>query len=127
MGQKPSAHKPKLPLIWILRCQNRTHNPNPEQPIKFQYHKTRRKSIEKDYQKVNSVNQSEGPKGGCSAEQGCRMVKTQGPQIARTKSEPNLAFGEKRHRHRRKSGRSTRTVVQKFGYEIQDIDDFLTK
>lgn len=50
MGQKSSSlsrpsTKPRLSLTWVLRTQRATQNPNPEQPIKFQY-KARRRSVE---------------------------------------------------------------------------------
>lgn len=64
----------------------------------------------------------------------CQIVKTQNVPI-RTKSEPTL-FPEKtreKHRHRRKSTRDVtkyernEKIVQQFGYEIEDVDAFLTK
>ncbi|KAK9886129.1 hypothetical protein WA026_014915 [Henosepilachna vigintioctopunctata] len=60
MGQKPSRmsgrfNKSKLPLLWILGKTEATHNPNPEQPIKFQY-KTRRKISLKDKTVTNNNN-----------------------------------------------------------------------
>lgn len=65
----------------------------------------------------------------------CKIIKTQNNKPARTKSEPNLLVVEKRdkYKHRRKSARLIKyerseedELVQQFGYEIQNIDDFLT-
>ncbi|EFA10618.1 uncharacterized protein LOC103314375 isoform X3 [Tribolium castaneum] len=107
MGQKPSTLGGRQ---WIFR---REHHPNPEQPIKFQY-KTRRKH----QQERTSVGNNEVK---------CRIVKTQ--NVLRTKSEPNLSVERKeRHRHRRKNRiKENWGGGERFGYEIQDVDDFLTK
>lgn len=68
----------------------------------------------------------------CSETTQCKIIiKTENvPPPTRAKSEPNL-MAEKRekHRHRRKSSRSRRDskILPQFGYEIQDIDEFLNK
>lgn len=121
MGQKPSnlggrLSNKQLPLTWIFRRERRTCNPNPEQPIKFQYKTRRKHSPEEKIHNNLSKNVNEVK---------CRIVKTQ--NVLRTKSEPNLNVDRKdRHKHRRKRIREDWGVEQ-FGYEIQDVDDFLTK
>lgn len=132
MGQKPShltakLNKTKLPLSWVLRTEARTtHNPNPEQPIKFQY-KTKRKETKSAGESnktvvLNNLNNNFN-------EVKCRIVKTENAPV-RTKSEPSLVAERNRERHRRrkrsarlKSGRG----LQQFGYEIGDVDAFLSK
>lgn len=168
MGQKPSrlggsrTNKSKLPISWILRGQQITHTPQPEQPIKFQY-KTRRKStdqskhkyITEKYISEQSFKKSEQVKTlnnlNCSTNKSSVVnnvknkkvndfnnkrstVKIQNAPI-RTKSEPSLNLDKVRekHRYRRKSTRdvpkykSEGPIVQQFGYEIEDVDAFLTK
>ncbi|XP_045474820.1 uncharacterized protein LOC123680786 [Harmonia axyridis] len=146
----------KLPLFWMMRRTTSTQNPNPEQPIKFQY-KTRRKkaSTEKtlfpnnnnlrkcsanhNFQTLNNfcrsdTNQTVNNKSNkyCkdknSNEVKCQIIKTQNAPL-RTKSEPNLNQERDRQRHRRKNlkTRSHFSDVQQFGYEIKDIDSFLAK
>lgn len=147
MGQKPSrlggrTNKSKLPISWILRGHQTTHTPNPEQPIKFQY-KTRSKNSEPNKVKSSNDNASNfhtlnNSTNSCSVnklknnEFKCQIAKPQNvPQ--RTKSEPSLVPEKTRHRHRRKSTRDSakygknEKIRQQFGYEIQDVDAFLTK
>jgi hypothetical protein len=154
MGQKPSGlgGKAKLPFSWVFRRQETTCNPTPEQPIRFQY-KTRRKygtqedknqnraNNIKSFNNVNNIktinNLSKAHQSNKNVvkntnvnEVKCRIVKTQ--NALRTKSEPNLMGerGRERHKHRRKSARirdDWEEGVEQFGYEIQDVDDFLTK
>lgn len=136
MGQKPShfalkLNKTKLPLSWVLGTEGRTtHNPNPKQPIKFQY-KTKRKDtkcVEANNKSVvlNNLNAS---KSNNLNEVKCTIIKTQNVPV-RTKSEPSLATDRNRERHRRrkKSARlRTGRNLQQFGYEIGDVDAFLSK
>lgn len=156
MGQKPSSsggnNNQLLPLSWILRRNQRTtHNPNPEQPIKFQY-KTRRKNSSQDNQTNNNKSVNNNTTAiqtlnnlGKQNQSYKKIVKNTNVQDVqqqsnkqnqpfRTKSESNLSEqrAKDKHRHRRKSGRIRKqdwggVVVQKFGYEIQDVDAFLTK
>ncbi|KAL3270113.1 hypothetical protein HHI36_009171 [Cryptolaemus montrouzieri] len=60
MGQKPSQmggryNKSKLPIFWTIGKKQETHNPNPDQPIKFQY-KTRRKNFSKEKTQTSNNN-----------------------------------------------------------------------
>lgn len=128
MGQKPSHPtntKPKLSLTWILRNhQQTTHNPNPEQPIKFQY-KTRRKSVDSNREKP-SANDSYNNKVKLNNE----IVTVNNLNVpVRTKSEPSLNTERVRekHRHKKRSSRSVKQEKSRFGYEINDVDAFLTK
>lgn len=152
MGQKPSHQlgggiNKKLPFSLFLRGHQTTHNPNPEQPIRFQY-KTRRKSrdlqdskhstqnaVNNNIQTINNLSKQNQSNiynvKNTNAEVKCKLVKTQNAPL-RTKSEPNLVpeRNRERHRHRRKPGRiksDWSDDVQQFGYEIQDVDAFLTK
>lgn len=165
MGQKPS--KSKIPLFWLLRFQ-RSRNPNPEQPIRFQY-KTRRKNIEnpdkdncnnaanvikpsRDVKSINSVNNNINNSNNNNninnnnnnqsvltiikntnvSEVQCKIVKTQNATVLplRTKSEPDLIGDKKEKRYRRKSARlkpEDGKQMRQFGYEIEDVNEFLTK
>lgn len=120
MGQKNSTikTKPKLSLTWVLRNQPKPV-PTPE-PIKLQY-KARRRSVE-------------------STRENCIKKDRQSPNYepkirngevpVRTKSEPNLNSDRNRekHRHRKRNSRISKQGKDKrFGYEIQDVDAFLTK
>lgn len=168
MGQKPSQfparRKSRIPLFWLLRFQ-KSSNPSPEQPIRFQY-KTRRKNGDqldketsqkttenncnnlsnvvkspiRDVKTINSVNNNIGCKTNQNAltiikntnlsEVQCKIVKTQNSTPLRTKSEPNLIVEKKEKRYRRKSTRlklENTKQLQQFGYEIEDVDEFLTK
>lgn len=136
MGQKPShftvkLNKTKLPLSLVLRTEGRTtHNPNPEQPIKFQY-KTKRKETKgaENNNKTVVLNNLNVVKSNNLNEAKCRIITTQNAPV-RTKSEPSLVADRNRERHRRKKKsarlRSGRNLEQ-FGYEIGDVDAFLSK
>ncbi|KAJ3642532.1 hypothetical protein Zmor_025300 [Zophobas morio] len=157
MGQKPSSlggrfgSKTQLPFFWLFRRQETTCHPHPEQPIKFQY-KTRRKHVSKEDKNQNrsSGNRSCGDinnirtlnnlkvhqsnktvvKNTNVNEIKCKIIKTQ--NALRAKSEPNLNSerGRDRYKHRRKNCRLSEEWeegIQQFGYEIQDVDDFLSK
>ncbi|KAF5271861.1 hypothetical protein FQA39_LY08001 [Lamprigera yunnana] len=123
MGQKPSVlggrKNKKLPILWILKRQQTIQTPNPEQPIKFQY-KTKRKKTPDELLK-NSI-----------YTKNTKIVKNDNVPV-RTKSEPSLVPEkvQERHRHRKRSKiiqyEKDKTIVQQFGYEIQDVDAFLTK
>lgn len=137
----------KLPFSLFLRTHHTTHNPNPEQPIRFQY-KTRRKSkdlqdskhsnqnaVNNNIQTINNLGKQNQSNiynvKNTNVEVKCKLVKTQYTPV-RTKSEPNLVPERNRdkHRHRRKVGKiknEWNDDVQQFGYEIQDVDAFLTK
>lgn len=129
MGQKPShftikLNKTKLPLSWgILRTE---HNPNPEQPIKFHYKTKRRSNTENN--KTTVLNNIIVAKNNNNLNE-CRIIKAQNAPV-RTKSEPSLVTDRNRERHRRRK-RSARLKsernVQQFGYEIGDVDAFLSK
>lgn len=149
MGQKSShlnekLHKSKIPLIWLLRTERTISHTSPQQPIKFQY-KTKRKGstkcnkengaandrcIQLNNSKLNNDVLNERPNN--TKDTGCRIVKTQNAPL-RTKSESCLTTLKKKsskHRRRRKSTRmknDNAQSIQQFGYEIQDVDDFLTK
>lgn len=129
MGQKSSQFsntKPKLSLTWILRNQHThtTHNPNPEQPIKFQY-KTRRKSVESTREKP-TANDSYNNKVRLNNEV---IINCSSNLPVRTKSEPSLNTErvKEKHRHKKRSSRSVKQEKNRFGYEINDVDAFLTK
>ncbi|XP_044754465.1 uncharacterized protein LOC123313589 [Coccinella septempunctata] len=81
-------------------------------------------------QSVNNVlhKSSKYSKDKNSNEVRCQIIKTQNAPF-RTKSEPNLIQERERQKHRRKNlrSRSHFSDVQQFGYEIEDIDGFLTK
>lgn len=129
MGQKTSvlthpSTKPRLSLTWVLRNQHTTHNPNPEQPIKFQY-KTRRKSVESNREKIQ-------PSSNDVITNQLRLTTNEPVNCAptRTKSEPSLNTERTREKHRHKKRTSRVAKVEKitqFGYEIHDVDAFLTK
>lgn len=132
-------------------------NPNPEQPIKFQY-KTRRKTNEekcnnskgkefsrielKEFSGIKTLNnfteqkRKNKIKNNNEGEVKCRIIKTlNAASPLRTRSEPNLISNEKKEKHRckkkgngkNKDSSSSFDFVQKFGYEIEDVDSFLTK
>ncbi|KAJ8971821.1 hypothetical protein NQ317_002938 [Molorchus minor] len=152
MGQRPSHQvgggiNKRLPFFF-LRGPHTARNPKPEQPIKFQY-KTRRKSRDLHQEannkgtSPNSVNSPQTlnnlgkPKQSNvysvknTNEVKCKLVKAQNVPL-RAKSEPSLVPERSRvkHRHRRKSTMTKSDWsedVQQFGYEIQDVDGFLTK
>lgn len=128
MGQKSShftikLNKTKLPLSWALKTE---HNPNPEQPIKFHYKTKRKTNGEND--KTTVLNNINAVKSNNLNEQvKCRIVKTQNAPV-RTKSEPSLVTERSRHRRRKRSARlKSERTVQQFGYEIGDVDAFLSK
>ena len=152
MGQKPSIlggkFNAKLPLSLVLK-RDHTQNPNPEQPIKFQY-KTRRKKGQggggggnffvEEQKFATATNQNSSNKSQSNFTRStngndvrCKIIKTQSAPI-RTKSEPSLV-GEKckeKHRHSRSRKSSSNRIknenrIQQFGYEIQDVDAFLSK
>lgn len=136
MGQKSShfavrLNKTKLPLSWVLGVEGRTtRNPNPEQPIKFQYKTKRKEERSAENNSVNALNNL-SVKSNNLNEVKCKIIKTQNAPV-RTKSEPSLATDRNRERHRRRK-KSTRLKngrngsVQQFGYEIGDVDAFLCK
>ncbi|XP_074026346.1 uncharacterized protein [Leptinotarsa decemlineata] len=147
MGQRPSHQaggviNKKLPFPLFPHKSQTTHNPNPEQPIKFQY-KTRRKnniqelkcvqqgSVNINNVQLNNLNKLNQSSKNTNVDASCRLIKTQNTPV-RTKSEPNLVpeRNREKHRHRRKSTKiknEWKDENQQFGYEIQDVDDFLTK
>lgn len=169
MGQKPSrltnGNKIRIPLSWLLKPR-RTRNPNPEQPIKFQY-KTRRKHVEnpqndnstfsnnvttniikktnRDIKGIDSANNVNNDitkttnrttiniikNTNISGESRFKIAKTQNSATWRTKSEPNL-LGEYQERRSRqkyqpKNKWNEEEKGKQFGYEIEDIDQFLMK
>ncbi|KAF5298913.1 hypothetical protein FQR65_LT09566 [Abscondita terminalis] len=123
MGQKPSVlggkKTKKLPILWILKGQQTTQTLNPEQPIKFQYKTKRKKQVDQIYPLNLNIKTT-------------KVVKNHNLPV-RTKSEPSLApeKTKERHKHRRKSRNivyeKDKEFVQQFGYEIEDVDAFLTK
>lgn len=135
MGQKPSyfavkLNKAKFPLRWVLRAEGRTtHNPNPEQPIKFQYKTKRKETKTAENTKTVVLNNLATIKSTNCNEVKCKIIKTQNAPV-RTKSDPTLGTNRDRERHRRrkKSSRLRKGEnLQQFGYEIGDVDAFLSK
>lgn len=165
MGQKPSrltnGNKARIPLSWLLKPR-RTRNPNPEQPIKFQY-KTRRKHPQndnstysnnvttnitkpnRDIKRISSVNNVNNDitkatnraalniikNTNISGESQFKIAKKQNSATWRTKSEPNL-LGEyqdrrSRQKYQSKNKWNEEEKTKQFGYEIEDIDEFLMK
>lgn len=193
MGQKPSQLTNKashsLSLQWISKNQKATLNPNPEQPIKFQY-KTKRKIQQNEKNKkgnvtdnnylikkqvnniqltcnnnnnstnnnnnnnnnntisvrtMNEINKTKrnvlnNIKLNNCQEIKCKIIKTENNnnnnKPSRTKSEPNLIIAERKEKYKHRHRKSARLkydkndedeyMMQQFGYEIQNIDDFLT-
>lgn len=144
MGQTPSHlggsfYKLKLPFK-ILHRPETTRTPNPEQPIKFQYRTKRRKQnshqidVANNVQTLNNVNKtqiSNKIKNTNLNEAKCKVIKSQNSP-ERTRSEPNLRGDRSRdkHKHRRRNSpkiKNWNDDVQQFGYDIPDIDSFLTK
>ncbi|XP_060528905.1 uncharacterized protein LOC132703579 [Cylas formicarius] len=149
MGQKPSHQaggrflQDKLRFLFPKEYRT-THNPRPEQPIKFQY-KTTRKTVDKNQQneklppviKIQTINNLKT----CVQVKNTNETKDSKPDqrnVAkqylpmRTKSEPTLAVDKVRTRNRQKkktakSKNNWKEKVQQFGYEIQDVDAFLAK
>lgn len=76
------------------------------------------------FKEVNATTTSEEP--GQAEDRSC--VKTTDAALKATYSEPSLCTGDtglsRRHRHRR---RRERNRSQRFGYEIKNVDDFLSK
>lgn len=136
MGQKPShftvkLNKTKLPLSWVLRTEGRTtHNPNPEQPIKFQYKTKRKEPKGAENNKTVVLNNLNVVKSNNLNEVQCRIIKTQNAPV-RTKSEPSLVTDRTRERHNRRKKKSAKLRsgknLEQFGYEIGDVDTFLSK
>lgn len=138
------SFRQQLPFSWIFSREETTCHPNPEQPIKFQY-KTRRKAHQskanntKTCHSVNNIKTINNLSAHCKSNQSNKNVnevtkcKTnfKTDNVIRTKSEPNLVIvghhGRERHRHRRKRKDEWEKDVEQFGYEIQDVDAFLTK
>ncbi|XP_018336857.1 uncharacterized protein LOC108745219 isoform X2 [Agrilus planipennis] len=153
MGQKQSGLGKKLsgiklPIIWVLRNQRITQNPNPQEPIKFQY-KTRKKPInltcrnDVDKKTVitderNNMSVKTLGKHNCRLKESklnnkhvadVKIPNTCRPP-ARTRSEPSL-YPERREKRLYKIKKSKPLnsdlfhFRKEFGYEIEDVDDFL--
>ncbi|CAH0555890.1 unnamed protein product [Brassicogethes aeneus] len=127
MGQKPShLGKFKSPFSKILHRSETTRNPNPEQPIKFQY-KTKRKPLPNQIKNQNLNNS----KVKNTNEIRCGGGEVRISAVERTKSEPYLGPDRirEKHRHKRRSPKIKHwnDDVEQFGYDIPDIESFLTK
>ncbi|KAF7288025.1 uncharacterized protein LOC143190751 [Rhynchophorus ferrugineus] len=142
MGQQPSRQRKNFllhrKLSSFLATRSR-RNPNPQQPIKFQYKTTKKQTTEppstspdkfriKPIGRLRAIrNCTEATDDGHLARRNATREEVKLP--LRTKSEPNL--GTERPKHRRKSrkirGDPHDGKIQQFGYEIQDVDSFLAK
>ncbi|KAK5645084.1 hypothetical protein RI129_006384 [Pyrocoelia pectoralis] len=139
MGQKSSllggkTNKPKLPILWILRGDHTRNRHNPEQPIKFQYKTRRKKSPNVQKHPIINTNNNNNNVNISTNNSKINDLKCQKAQNAplRAKSEPSLVPEKERHRRRRKprnigSYEKSKQIEQRFGYEIEDVDAFLTK
>ncbi|XP_057659344.1 uncharacterized protein LOC130895811 [Diorhabda carinulata] len=120
MGQHHSCQEGKgikrnFPLTLFTQKNGRNCEPNPQQPIKFQY-------ISK--KKNNSQQTDVGNRRLM-----CRLVKTQSVPV-RTKSEPNLLFqnrGNNRGYKRKQVKNDWKKEIHQFGYQIRDVDAFFSK
>lgn len=149
--------KTKLPLIWVLRTENNNPKPeqpikfqyktkrkntNTENQISTDNTKrnsTKTQNAPTNIKNTNALNNLSASKNQCNNlkntnlnEIRCKIIKTQNAPL-RAKSEPSLATEKangSKHRHRKKSTRvknGKTGKLQQFGYEIEDVDAFLTK
>lgn len=144
MGQNLSLRRPRISLTWVLReqqQQNNEINAVSSQERKRSIGNSKRLFNENYIHNENSNSNSTAKSGkdnidpvthsnGYSSIEifSKRTNKFNLPELRTTYSEPTLNtsvdIARRRHRHRKRKDRSR---SQKFGYEITNVDDFLSK
>lgn len=127
MGQNLSLRRPRISLTWVLREQQQQQNPDVNK-ISSQERK-RSISNSKHLFKENYTNSEKIETGNSNRYSPIELFNKRNKQdLKTTYSEPSLNTAvdtvPRRHRHRKRKERSR---SQKFGYEIRNVDDFLSK
>lgn len=121
MGQNLSLRRPRISLTWVLREQQQNLDVN---KITTQEHNRPKHLFNENFAKSEKDNKIER----YSPAEVFNKRNKQIGELKTTYSEPSLNTAvdtvPRRHRHRKRKERSR---SQKFGYEIRNVDDFLSK
>uniref|UniRef100_A0A1B0DBV3 SH3 domain-containing protein n=1 Tax=Phlebotomus papatasi TaxID=29031 RepID=A0A1B0DBV3_PHLPP len=139
MGQNVSLRRPRISLTWVLRDhQAQSTNPSTEHRA-GKHHQHRKKSrgerlFSEKYANGTECDRkmcAESDKTSVSGNSKSSLIASErlleGGGLKNTRSEPTLfapTQTNRRHRHRK---RRDRNRCPRFGYEITNVDDFLSK